>query len=38
MKASQSADFFNRKSISRNITYHQSRNLQAMLTGEMLKD
>jgi len=28
---------FNRKSISRNTTHHQSLHLQAMLTGEKLK-
>jgi len=29
---------FNRKSISRNATHHHSLDLQAMLTGETLKD
>jgi len=31
------SNFFNRKSFSRNPNHPQARNLQAMLTGEMLK-
>jgi len=36
-QARDQSQFFNRKSISRNTTHHQSLHLQAMLTCETLK-
>jgi len=36
-EARNQSQIFNRKSISRNTTHHQSLHLQAMLIGETLK-